>query len=129
MNMKELSMKEREEIAAELKELHGAEIEVSIGELYREELAAIGVALSYFDCGCVLLHCFDEKGELIGNPKTLESLDSCPINHTKGSEKIGEAAVYKSIFWRDPSEEFDRKYGNEKRIDIASKLFPPRAQE
>ena len=122
-------MKERGEIAAELKEIHGAEIEGSIRELYRDELAAVGVALSYFDCGCVLLQCFDEMGELIGNPKTLEATDSCSADHTKGSRKIGPTAVYKSIFWRDSSEEFDRKHGNEKRIDIAGKLFPPQAEE
>jgi hypothetical protein len=122
-------VEEREKIAAELEELLGPEIEDSIGELYGEEPAAIGVALSYLDCGCVFLRCFDQSGELIGNLKILETRDSCPTGHTNNLEEIGQTAVYNSIFWRDSREEFDHKYGNEKRMDIASKLFPPPLEE
>jgi len=127
--VRELSVEEREKIAAELQELLGPEIEDSIGELYGEEPAAIGVTLSYLDCGCVFLRCFDQSGELIGNLKILETRDSCPTDHTKNLEEIGQTAVYNSIFWKDSREEFDRKYGNEKRMDIAGKLFPPPLEE
>lgn len=127
--MKELSVEEREKIAAELEELFGPEIEAFIGELYGDEPAAIGVALSYLDCGCVFLRCFDQSGELLGNFKILKTRDSCPADHNKNIEEIGQTAVYNSIFWEDSREEFDRKYGNEKRIDIASKLFPPPLEE
>jgi len=127
--VRELSVEEREKIAAELEELFGPEIEDSIGELYGKEPAAIGVALSYLDCGCVFLRCFGQSGELIGNPKILETRDSCHTEHNKNLEEIGQAAVYNSIFWKDSREEFDRKYGNEKRIDVASKLFPPPLEE
>ena len=123
--MRELSVEERERIAAELEELIGPEIEDSIGELYVEEPAAIGVALSYLDCGCVFLRCFDQSGECIGNLKILETSDSCFTDHNKNIDEMGQTGVYNSIFWKDSREEFDRKYGNEKRIDIASKLFPP----
>ena len=122
-------MEEREKIAAELEQLLGPTIENSIAELYGEEPAAIGVALSYLDCGCVFLRCFDQGGELMGKLKILETRDSCPTDHTEDLEEIGQTAVYNSIFWKDSVEDFDRKYGNEKRIDIASKLFPPPPEE
>ena len=127
--MRELSVEEREKIAADLEELLGPEIEDTIGGLYGEEPAAIGAALSYLDCGCVFLRCFDQSGELIGNLKILETRDICPTDHTKNFEEIDQTAAYNSIFWKDSNEEFDRKYGNEKRMDIASKLFPPPLEE
>ena len=127
--MRELSVEEREKIATELEELLGPEMEDSIGELYGEEPAAIGVALSYLDCGCVFLRCFDQSGELIVNLKILATRDSCPADHTRKLEEVGQIAVYNSIFWKDSREEFDHKYGNEKRIAIASKLFPPALEE
>lgn len=127
--MRELSVEEREKIAAELEQLLGPELEDAIAELYRKEPTAIGVTLSYLDCGCVFLRCFDQSGELIENLKVLETRDSCPADHTKNLDEIGQTAVYNSIFWKDSTEEFDRKYGNEKRIDIATKLFPPPLEE
>ena len=127
--MKELSMEEREKIAAELEKILGPEIESSIGELYGAEPAAIGVALSYLDCGCLFFRSFDQSGESIGNLKILETRDSCATDHTEDLEEIGQTAIYNSIFWKDSEQDFDRKYGNEKRIDIASKLFPPPVEE
>ena len=127
--MRELTVEERERIAAELEELIGPEIEENIAELYEEESAAIGVALSFLDCGCLFLCCFNQKGEFIGNIKMIESRDSCTAYHPRNAAKISQAAVYNSIFWKDAREEFDRKYGNENRIDIASKLFPPPPEE
>ena len=35
-------------------------------------------------------------------------------------ESVIEAGVYNSILWKDTPEKFDRKFGNEKRIGIAS---------
>ena len=127
--VRDLSVEERERIAAELKKSLGLKIEDSIAELYKEEEQTIGVALSYLDCGCLFLCGFSQIGEFIGNIKTLESTNSCPAYHPKNIEKLGQAAVYNAIFWKDSSEEFDRKYGNERRIDIAGKLFPPPLEE
>ena len=124
-----MAVEKREKMAAELEELLGPEIEDNIGELYGEEPAAIGVALSYLDCGCVFLRCFDQSGEVIGKLKVLKTRDSCPTDHAKNLEEIGQTAVYNSISWKDSGDDFDRKFGNERRIDIASKLFPPPPSE
>ena len=127
--MKELTNEERAKIAAELEELHGQIIANTAKESYEKEPAAIGTTLTCLDCGCLVLRPFDEHGELIGDIKILETGDPCSVNHSVSLESVIQAAAYNSILWKDTPEEFDRKYGNEKRIDIASKLFPPPVEE
>lgn len=127
--MNESTMEKRQKIAAELAERHGKSIEASSSELYEDEPAAIGIAVTYFACGCVLLRCFDEGGDIIGAPRTIGSKTSCALDHIEKLKDDSEAAVYNSILWKEPQEEFDRKYGNEKRIVIAHKLFPPSQEE
>ena len=127
--MKELTSEERVRIAVELEERHGQIIASSTSELYEKEAAAIGTTLTCLDCGCVVLRPFDESGDIIGDTKTLETGDPCSVDHTVSLESVIQAAAHNSILWKDAPEEFDRKYGNEKRIDIASKLFPPPPEE
>ena len=69
------------------------------------------------------------EGVIIGDSKILETGDPCSVDHSVSLESVIQAAAYNSILWKDDPEEFDRKYGNEKRIDIASKLFPPPPEE
>lgn len=123
--MKELTNEERAKIAAELEEVHGQIIVNSTKKLYKKEPEAIGTTLTYLDCGCLVLQPFDERGDLIGDSKILETRDPCCVDHSVSLESIIQAAAYNSILWKDEPEEFDRKYGNDKRIEIASKLFPP----
>jgi hypothetical protein len=118
--MKELTSDERAKITADLAELHGQIIANNTSELYEKEPAAIGTTLTYLDCGCVVLRPFDEHGDIVEGTKILESVSL---------ESVIQAAAYNSILWKDAPEEFDRKYGNEKRIDIAGKLFPPPVEE
>ena len=127
--MKELTSEERAKIAAELEELHGQIIANSTRESYEKEPAAIGTTLTYLDCGCLVLRPFDERGDIIGDSKILETGDPCSVDHSVSLESVIQAAAYKSILWKDDPEEFDRKYGNEKRIVIASRLFPPPPEE
>jgi hypothetical protein len=127
--MKELTSEERAKIAAELEELHGQIIARRTSELYEKEPAAIGTTLTYLDCGCLVLRPFDKRGDIIGNTKIQGTGDPCSLDHTVSLERVVQAAGYNSILWKDVPEEFDRKYGNEKRIDIASKLFPPPPEE
>jgi hypothetical protein len=127
--MKELTSEERAKITADLTELHGQTIASSTSELHEKEPAAIGTTLTYLDCGCVVLRPFDESGDIIGDTKILETGDPCSVDHTVSLESVIQAAAYNSILWKDAPEEFDRKYGNEKRMDIASKLFPPPSEE
>jgi hypothetical protein len=127
--MKELTSEERAKIAAELEELHGQIIANSTRESYEKEPAAIGTTLTYLDCGCLVLRPFDERGDIIGDSKILETGDPCSVDHSVSLESVIQAAAYNSILWKDDPEEFDRKYGNEKRIDIAGKLFPPPVEE
>ena len=127
--MKELTSEERAKITAELAELHGQIIASSTSELYEKEPAAIGTTLTYLDCGCVVLRPFDERGDIIGDSKILETGDPCSVDHNVSLESVIQAAAYNSILWKDDPEDFDRKYGNEKRLDIASKLFPPPPEE
>lgn len=122
-------MEERSKIAAELENIHGQTIAAACSELYADEPATIGVALIYLDCGCVLLRGFDKSGDIVGDLKILATKDSCSIDHKERVDKSATSAIYRSIFWKDAPEEFDRKYGNETRIDIAKKLFPPQHQE
>ena len=122
--MKELTNEERAKIAAELEELHGQIIANTTSESYEQEPEAIGTTLTYLDCGCLVLRPFDDSGDLIGDSKILETGEPCSVDHSVSLESLIQAAAYNSILWKDEPEEFDRKYGNEKRIDIASKLFP-----
>ena len=123
--MKELTSEERAKIAAGLEDLHGQIIARSTSELYEKEPAAIGTTLTCLDCGCLVLRPFDERGDIIGNTKIQGTGDPCSVDHTVSLDSDIQAAGYSSILWKDAPEEFDRKYGNEKRIVIASKLFPP----
>ncbi|MBT8407762.1 MAG: hypothetical protein KJP05_09915 [Deltaproteobacteria bacterium] len=127
--MKELTSEERAKMAAELEELHGQIIANSTSESYEKEPAAIGTTLTYLDCGCLVLRPFDERGDIIGDSKILETGDPCSVDHSVSLESAIQDAAYNSILWKDDPEEFDRKYGNEKRIDIASKVFPPPTEE
>ena len=123
--MQEMTSEEREKIGAELEEQHGEAIRVLSRELYEKEVATIGIALTYLDCGCVLLRGFDKSGDITGDPGIIESASSCNVDHAKTLEQAIHAGAYSTILWKDTPEEFDRKYGNEERIIIASKLFPP----
>jgi hypothetical protein len=127
--MKELTSDERAKITADLAELHGQIIANNTSELYEKEPAAIGTTLTYLDCGCVVLRPFDEHGDIVEGTKILETRDPCSVDHSVSLESVIQAAAYNSILWKDAPEEFDRKYGNEKRIDIAGKLFPPPVEE
>ena len=127
--MKELTWEEREKIAIELEERHGEAIKAASRKAYDKEPAAIGIALTCFDCGCLLLRSFDESGDIIGDPALLDVDDSCTVDHLKALEDPIQTGAYNSILWKDTPEEFDRKYGNEKRIDIATKLFPLEEEE
>ena len=122
-------MEERSKIAAELEDLHGKAIGAACSDVYTDEPATIGVALIYLDCGCVLLRGFDQSGDIVGDLKILATKDSCSIDHKERVDKFAKSAIYRSIFWKDAPEEFDRKYGNETRIDIARKLFPLQNEE
>ncbi|UCG20633.1 MAG: hypothetical protein JSU80_13085 [Deltaproteobacteria bacterium] len=126
--MQEMTSEEREKIGAELEEQHGEAIRVWSRELYEKEGATIGIALTYLDCGCVLLRGFDKSGDTTGDPGIIESASSCNVDHVKTLEQAFHAGAYSTILWKDTPEEFDRKYGNEERINIASKLFPPREE-
>jgi hypothetical protein len=127
--MKEMTSQEREKIEAELQERHGDAIMALSREVYEKEPAAIGIAISYFDCRCVLLWGFDKSGDIAGDPEVIDSADSCSKNHVKVFKKGHGAAAYNAIHWKDTPEEFDRKFGNEQRVIIASRLFPPREEE
>jgi hypothetical protein len=125
----EIFNEEREKIGAELEELHGEAIRVLSREVYEKEPAAIGIALAYLDCGCVLLRGFDKSADIAGDPGIIESADSCTVDHDKTLEDGFQTGTYNTILWKDTPDEFDRKYGNEERIIIASKLFPPQEEE
>ena len=127
--MNEMTSEEREKIGAKLEELHGEAIRVFSREVYEKEPAAIGIALSYFDCGCVLLRGFDKNGDMVGDPGVIESADSCSKDHVRVFKHGHEAGAYNTIHWKDTPEEFDRKFGNKQRIIIASRLFPPREED
>jgi hypothetical protein len=120
---------ERERMGAELEEKHGEAIRVLSREVYEKEPRAIGMALSYFGCGCVLLRGFDDSAEITGDPGIIGSADSCKVNHAKTLKHDFPLGIYNVILWKDTPEEFDRKYGNEQRIIIARKLFPPQEEE
>ena len=123
-----LTGENRAKIAAQLEEQYGRTLEAHSNELYMQEPAVIGIALDYLACGCILLRGFDEGGDIVGNPKITVTGDSCVVDHARRLDGFSEATIYNHILWKDSPEEFDLKYGNEKRIDIASKLFPPPAQ-
>jgi hypothetical protein len=124
-----MTSEEREKMGAELEERHGEALRLLSTEVYRKEPRAIGVAVTYFDCGCVLLRGFDERADVTGDPGVIESADSCNIDHAKALKHDSQAVAYQAILWKDTPEEFDRKYGNEQRIIIARKLFPPQEEE
>ena len=125
--MDETSPEERAKRAAEIKERYGDALVNMCSEVYLEEPTTIGVALVCFDCGCLALQGFDENAEVVGMPRVLGDKESCTIPH--GTAGMPGKAIYKSVVWKDSQAEFDGKYGNKKRIEIASKLFPPPAQE
>lgn len=127
--VKELTREERERIGALLEERHGEAIRALSRELYDKEGATIGIALTYLDCGCLLLRGFDKSGDITGDPRTIESADSCNLDHAKTVKQGFQFGAYNTIFWKDTPEDFDRKYGNQERITIANKLFPPQEEE
>jgi hypothetical protein len=99
--MEEITGQERERIEAELEERHGDAIGALSREVYEKEPAAIGIALSYFDCGCVLLRGFDKSGDMAGDPGVIESTDSCSKDHVKVFNYGHEAGAYNAIHWKD----------------------------
>jgi hypothetical protein len=123
--VKELKSEESSKITAELEDLHGQAIAAALGELYTDQPATVGVALVYLGCGCVLLRGFEKSGDIVGHPRILATKEDCNNDHDEAVDELSESVIYASIFWKDAPEEFDRKYGNEKRIEIASRLFPP----
>jgi hypothetical protein len=127
--VKEPKVEEREKIGAQLEEQHGAAIRVLSRELYKKDAATIGIALTCFDCGCVLLRGFDESADIMGDPQIIQNEYSCTVDHAKTLGRATQVGVYNTILWKDTPEEFDRKHGNEQRIIIASKLFPPQEEE
>lgn len=124
-----MTSEEREKIASELEERHGEALRLIGRELYEKEPATIGMALSYLDCGCVLLRGFDKRGDITSYHWIIDSGDSCTVDHARTGKQDFQAGAYYSILWKDSPEEFDRKYGNEKRIIIARRLFPPQEVE
>ena len=124
-----MTSEEREKMGAELEERHGEALRLLSTEVYQKEPRAIGVAVTYFDCGCVLLRGFDERADVTAHPGVIESADSCNIDHAKALKRDSQAVADQAILWKDTPEEFDRKYGNEQRIIIARKLFPPQEEE
>ena len=122
-----MTREDRAKIAAQLEREHGRTIKAACNQFYMQEPTVIGIALAYLACGCILLRGFDEGGKIVGDPKITVTADSCIIDHTRRLNDISETPIYNHILWKDSQEEFDRKYGNEKRIDIAAKLFPPPA--
>ena len=127
--MIEMSSEERERIGADLEARHGESIRALTREVYGKEPDAIGIALTYLDCKCILLRGFDKSGEITGAPEIIESPDSCNVDHANTLKHGLQAGTYNAIFWKDTPEEFDRKHGNKQRIIIASKLFPPQEEE
>jgi hypothetical protein len=123
------STKERQQIADELEKRHGTSIEAATTEMYEKEPGAIGTALTYFACGCVLLRCFDDSGDTITTPRVVADENSCDVDHINNVEGTHHAAIYNSILWNVDQEQFDRTYGNEHRIIIARRLFPPGGDE
>ena len=95
--MKEVTREDRARIATELDELHGQAVETMSKDLYLEEPTAIGIALAYLDCGCVLLRGFDESGDIVGHSKISAADDSCTVDHTKILDKITASTKYSSI--------------------------------
>jgi len=124
-----MTSEEREKMAAELEKTYGEAVKLLSRELYKKEPSAIGMALTYLDCGCVLLRGFDESAEITGGPSIIESAVSCNVDHGESSKHGFQAGAYNAILWKDTPEEFDRKYGNEQRIIIASRLFPPQEEK
>ena len=124
-----MTSEEREKIGTQLEKRHGEAIRVLSKEVYQKEPGAIGMAITYFDCGCVLLRPFDESADITGDPGVIESADSCKTDHAKTFKHGSEPGAYQAILWKDTPEEFDRKFGNEQRIIIARKLFPRREEE
>ena len=118
----------RDKMGADLEKRHGEAIVVNSDALYAEESSAIGIAVLFLDCDCVVLRGFEEDGEVVGNPRILRKNNSCGSDHAQALNGLSEIVVHRSIRWKDSQEEFDRKYGNEKRIELASKLFPPQAE-
>jgi hypothetical protein len=127
--MKELSIEEKMKIASELENRYGQSIASNSDDLYLEQPAAIGIALAVLSCECLLLRAFDQDGDVISGPKVLKEETSCATDHAKGLNRITETTIYGNILWRDSRDEFDRKYGNEKRLAIAGKLFPPPTED
>ena len=104
----------RDKMAADLEKRYGEAIVVNSDALYAEESSAIGVAVLFLDCDCVVLRGFQEDGEVVGNPRILRKNGSCGSNHAQQLNGISKSVVHRSIRWKDGREEFDRKYGNEK---------------
>jgi hypothetical protein len=127
--MKELSREEKTKIATELENRYEQSIASNCDDLYREQPAAIGVALACLSCECLLLRAFDQDGTVISEPRILKEGNACGIDHANSLNGITESTIYGNILWRDTTDEFDRKFGNEKRVDLAGKLFPPQVEE
>jgi hypothetical protein len=123
-----MTSEEREKMGAELEQRHGEAIRVLTTEVYQKEPRVIGVAVTYFGCGCVLLRGFDDSADITGDSEVIKSADSCNLDHAKTLKQASHAGAYQAIIWKDTPEEFHRKYGNEQRIIIASKLFPPQEE-
>lgn len=123
-----MTSEEREKMAAELEERHGEAIRMLSTEVYQKEPGAIGMAVTYFDCGCVLLRGFDQSADITGDPEVIVSANPCNVDHAKALKHTLQTGAYRAILWKDTPEEFDRKYGNEQRIIIARKLFPPQEE-
>lgn len=123
-----MTSEEREKMAAELEERHGEAIRMLSTEVYQKEPGAIGMAVTYFDCGCVLLRGFDQSADITGDPEVIMSANPCNVDHAKALKHTLQTGAYRAILWKDTPEEFDRKYGNEQRIIIARKLFPPQEE-
>ena len=121
----ELTLEERKKIVAELEERYHDKLRSSREDIYAQEPAAIGIGLWYLDCGCLVLSAFDQNGDRVSEPRVLTKEDPCKMKHGGNLDEIAEVVVHRGIQWKDNPEEFDRKYGNRRRIDIASKLFPP----
>ena len=94
---------EREKMRAELEQRHGEAIRVLSTEVYEKEPGVIGVAVTYFGCGCALLRGFDDRADITGDPEVIKSADSCNVDHAKSLRQASQAGVYQEIFWKDCS--------------------------
>ncbi|MBW1981179.1 MAG: hypothetical protein JRJ12_08145 [Deltaproteobacteria bacterium] len=117
--------RERQQKEAELRAKHGKTLLAGTRQLYEAYPAAVGVAVLFLECSCLVLRPFDQNGRIVGEARLFALPGHCSADHLSTLDEAMQSAPYKALLWRDQPEEFDQKYGNDRRVEIASKLFPP----